>query len=313
MKRWGRGLIALLALLLTGCGSLVTDDVRSIDIYATFWPLYALTDALTADVPDATLHGLVQPQDGCLRSYQLSDWDARLLASADAVICGGRGLESFERLLFQGGENGPAVFAALYDLELYEGKAHSDREDSHLDGPNPHLYMSVNGAEDIIEGIAAALAFLDPRYAETYAANLERAVTALEQLSEDMRVAAGDVAGQPVALMNEALIYLARDCGLEVAEWIDRESGAGYYGAELQNCLDALEKSGARVVLIERQAPAALVRALEDAGYAVARIDIFSTHREGEGFDVYCQALLDNARSVKEAFEGLSDAQEDSN
>ena len=303
MKRWGRGLIALLALLLTGCGPLVTDDARSIDIYATFWPLYALTDALMADVPDATLHGLVQPQDGCLRSYQLSDWDARLLASADAVICGGRGLESFEHLLFQGDENGPAVFAALYDLELYEGKAHSDREDSHLDGPNPHLYMSVNGAEDIIEGIAAGLASLDPRYAETYAANLERALTALEQLSEDMRVAAGNVAGQPVALMNEALIYTANDLGLNVAAWIERESGEGLYGNALNDCIKRLNASGAKVALLEMQAPAALVDALTAAGFSVAKLDVLSTHAERDGFDIYMEAQLNNARAIGRAFE----------
>lgn len=303
MKRWGRGLIALLALLLTGCGPLVTDDVRSIDIYATFWPLYALTDALMADVPDATLHDLVQPQDGCLRSYQLSDWDARLLASADAVICGGRGLESFERLLFQGGENGPAVFAALYDLELYEGNAHSDREDSHLDGPNPHIYMSVNGAEEMLEGIAAALASLDPRYVETYAANLERALTALEQLSEDMRVAAGNVAGKPVALMNEALIYTANDLGLNVAAWIERESGGGLYGDALNDCIKCLNASGAKVVLLERQAPAALVDALTAAGFSVAKLDVLSTHAERDGFDIYIEAQLNNARAIGRAFE----------
>ena len=86
--------IAIAAMLaLSACAPLVPEEASEISVYATFYPLYALTDALMDGVPNASLHCLVQPQDGCLRSYTLSDWDAALLASsADAVIAGGRGL-----------------------------------------------------------------------------------------------------------------------------------------------------------------------------------------------------------------------------
>ena len=295
------GAVLMLVLALAGCRPLVTDEEKPLNIYATFYPVYALTDALMADIPDASLHCLVQPQDGCLRAYQLSDWDACMLASADAVICGGRGLERFESLLFRLGESGPAVFAALYNLDLYEGKAAADREESHLDGPNPHLYMSVNGAKTMLEGICGALANLDPRYSETYFANLERAKARLDQLSAEMP----DIVGQSVALMNEALIYTANDLGLEIAAWIERESGEGLYGDVLNDCMERLDASGARVVLIERQAPAPLVEALEGAGYAVALVDVLSTHTEADGFEGYIEAQMNNARAIGRAFEEI--------
>ncbi|OQA71062.1 MAG: hypothetical protein BWY35_02354 [Firmicutes bacterium ADurb.Bin248] len=59
----------------------------------------------------------------------------------------------------------------------------------------------------------------------------------------------------------------------------------------------------ARVVLIEKQAPKALVDALTDAGYIVTKIDILSTGREDMGADGYFTAQLENARAIGRAFE----------
>ena len=120
MRRRLLAALTVLTFVLSGCRPLVTDATKALSVYATFYPIYALTDAVMAGIPDAALHCLVQPQDGCLRNYQLSDWDISLLASgADAVILGGRGLESFESTLTGWGETGPAVSAVLYNQELY--------------------------------------------------------------------------------------------------------------------------------------------------------------------------------------------------
>ena len=309
----GRGrLIAMLALLLalSGCRPLVTDGEKDISIYATTYPIYALADALMEGVPNARLHCLIQPQDGCMRSYQLSDWDIYLLAnSADAVIAGGRGLESFESTLFSWGDKGPAVSAVLYNLELYEGQSAGEttsEDASHLEGPNPHLYMSVDGVEAMLEAVSGTLMALDPRYGELYADNEVRAEAALEGLRARMEGVKATCGGSRVILMNEALIYLALDCGLEVADWVDRESGVALYGSDLEDMLARLGKSNAKVVLIERQAPASLVEALRENGYSVALIDILSTHREGEGFDTYIHAQEDNADAVLRAFEEVA-------
>ena len=166
--------------------------------------------------------------------------------------------------------------------------------------------MSIDGARDLLVSLSAALETLDPRYAETYAANAAAASEALDALKMQTTELLEGCSGRKVALMNEALIYVARDYGLDVAAWIDRESGVDLYDAELEECLDVLAASGAEAVLIERQAPIALVDALKAAGFPVARIDILSTHREGEGFDAYVQAQRENAEAIRRAL-GHSD------
>ena len=63
-----------------------------------------------------------------------------------------------------------------------------------------------------------------------------------------------------------------------------------------------LEQSGAKVVLIERQAPKPFVDELEAAGFAVAQLDVLSTLGETDGAQGYFDALRENARAVAEAF-----------
>ncbi|MDO4866544.1 MAG: metal ABC transporter substrate-binding protein [Clostridia bacterium] len=298
-------MILALALCLAGCRPLVSDAPKVISVYATFYPIYTLTDAVIREVPDAELHCLVQPQDGCLRNYQLSDWDLYLLAAgADAVVMGGRGLESFESALFNWGDRGPAVSAVLYNLELYNQQdAANGEQESHLSGANPHLYMSLEGAAQIIDSLYATLLSLDPDYGELYAKNAEAARARLSALLEEQRTALAPLAGRRVILMNEALIYAAQDYGLTAADWIDRESGEGMGDREIEALLERLSDAEAKVVLIERQAPQALVEALEGAGFAVARLDVMSTHREGEGFDTYLEIQRANAQSILAAFD----------
>ena len=168
--------------------------------------------------------------------------------------------------------------------------------------------MSIDGAKQIVESVSAMLLTMDPGYESQYIDNETRALKALDALKAEMRDIAGDTEGQRVILMNEALVYAARDYGLSVAGQFDRESGAALYDAELSECLETLAGFDARVVLIEKQVPLSLVQALEQAGYAVARIDILSTHRGDEGFDGYIGAQKNNARAIRRALDGEAGA-----
>ena len=123
MRHWGKRIAtlicALVVLLLTGCHPLMEgeDALPTKYVSATFYPLYSLAVNIVKDVPALSLSCLTQPQDGCIRSYELSDWDYRTLMEQDAVIFGGRGLESFESTLTQLGKAcGIHVGAAVVTL-----------------------------------------------------------------------------------------------------------------------------------------------------------------------------------------------------
>ena len=298
--------IALLTCLLTGCTKQKAqlaerDDL--LDVYASFYPIYAIADMICGDVSNVRLNCLVQPQDGCLRSYALSDWDRALLAnSADALLIGGRGLESFESMLYTLGENGPAVSGLLYNMELREFETAFDDEESHWTGENPHIYMHTDGAICIAEHVAGSMSMLDPGNSEKYAANLETAKEKLMTLQAEIHGGKASIEGENVIVMNEALLYAAEEFGLKVEKCIERESGEALYDHSLDACIMELKGCEARVILIEKQAPEAFCRALEDAGYDLIYLDVLSTHRADDGYEGYLEALRQNANAINAAF-----------
>ena len=311
-KLRGAALLLALMICLSACGRLVPEDDAEdgLVIYASFYPVYALTELIVKDVPGVELHCLVQPQDGCLRNYALSDWDLYLLGSAaDMVVIGGRGLEAFESSLYALGEQGPAVLTAFAELTLYNEAAGEGSEDSsHWETANPHAYMSPALAKDALEAIAEALSLYDPARASLYAENLQAGRKRLDDLETAMREAAADFRGRKVLVFNEALVYTAQALELEIDGWFSRESGQALSESEFARFQEAVAGSEARVVLVEKQAPASLIDQLESAGYCVARVDILSEIREASSADGYFAAQNASAEAVAEAFGKINEA-----
>ena len=63
--------ILLAGLLLTGCSIQVQPVENPRQIYAGFYPVYALTAPLLENAEGLQLKCLTQPQDVCLRDYAL--------------------------------------------------------------------------------------------------------------------------------------------------------------------------------------------------------------------------------------------------
>lgn len=307
--------LALLMLMVAVCGCTKNEQPPAAepvqrDYYACSYPIFAMAEGLLKGVDDVQLHCLIQPQDGCLRDYAISDWDLALLSSADAVFAGGRGLESFESMLYTLGEKGPVVTAVLYDMELSSQKAinSSREEDSHWTGDNPHIYLSIDAAAEIAERIAAALTVLDPDNQEIYKTNLQTTTNRLKSLQGELQQLLNTVQKEPVIIMNEALVYAAGEYGLTIECCYVRESGEKLEDYDFESCLQMLSAYQSRVILIEKQAPFSLIQALQDAGYKVIPMDTLSTRRADEGFDGYIDAHRENVQAIVETFKAQENA-----
>lgn len=300
------GIILLAAVIaISGCAPLVDEAEipESFLVYASFYPVYALSEMIIRDVPGMTLRLLIQPQDGCLRSYSLSDWDAYLLsASADAVILCGGGLEAFSGALQEMGEMGPAVVQACDALVLKNGgESESLESEDHFSGPNPWVFLSVDGAEQMIEAICANMIALDAPYEEKYLENLNCAEEKLESLKEEIQtILEGCNRTAKVALAHEGLVYFTDEWSLNVACVLKRESGTTLSAEATEAMLRQMKDSGADYLIIEKQAPAELVQAFEDAGIVVILFDTLSTGTEKQGADGYFSAMAENARSIRD-------------
>ncbi len=297
-------IVLLPALILSGCAPVVKDDdiPENYGIYASFLPVYMLSDMIIDEnVPGMHLHLLIQPQDGCMRNYVLSDWDQYVLMNADAAILIGNGFESFEGALMNMGENGPGVISASSSLVL-DSSGEGDTDESHLSGANPWLFLSADGGLNLIEAIAANMIALDPDYENLYIQNLNSACERFENLKNEIETISKNIDTQRrVALAHEGLIYVANDLGLNVTTRIDRESGEYPDDAFLSDMLQKLSETKTEVVLIEKQASNALTEALEAAGYEVVHIDTLSSGTPQNASEAYFERMIENARAVERA------------
>ena len=294
--------VALIALPLSGCQKLVADDDNPAQtIYASFPPIYALASPILKDAPGITLKCLVQPQDGCLRNYTLSDWDEALLGSADAAIIAGRDFESFESQLL----SGPlAVIGAMDGLTLLNNGtvAATGDEADHFNDENPWAYLSVEQARSMCSVITAGMIELDPDYSALYEENFSAFDEKLEALETHIEGEITEAPEASIAVMHEGLFYLADDLGLHVAAVIEREPGSELSDNELAAALQTLKESETKVILIEAQAPQTLRKALENAGYSLALIDTLSTHTPYDTND-YIDTMDQNAQAIITALE----------
>ena len=86
---------------------------------------------------------------------------------------------------------------------------------------------------------------------------------------------------------------------MEIVCKYPRKPGANLYGDELQDCLDALKKSDAELVLIEKQAPKSLTDALTKAGFNVVRLNVMTTIPASAGIQGYFDAQRENTAALK--------------
>lgn len=305
--RWTRRLAAALltggVLLLSGCRSLMTgEDALEVKyITATFYPLYSLAVNLVKDVPALSLSCLTQPQDGCLRGYELSDWDYQVLINQDAVILGGRGLESFESVMQQ---TDAILISTLEGRELRtETAGDPDDDNTHFSGENPWYFMSIRGAMEISVSIASSMSAVDELFADVYAENLDEYLYRLEQLIIKMTEAVNSAPQKPVAVLHEGLTYFVEQFDLETVLIYPREPGVDLIDNDFLALTEALAESGARTVVIEKQTPKRLVDALEAEGYSVAKIDTLTAHMANGDTEAYERIMLENAYALRKALQ----------
>lgn len=292
--------LLLAACLLGGCVHIDLPDPEPQTVYASFWPVYALSEGICRGVPNLSLHCLTQPQDGCLCSYSLSSWDAAMLSGADLLILGGRGLESFAGA-FSGGAL--PVLTAMENMPLRSFSDEPADEEDHFSGENPWYFLSVEGARSICSVIAGGMAQLDPDFSALYAQNLEAMLARFDELQAQLAALRAQIEPEGVILMQEGLGYFAEEMGLAEHVFIRREAGADMSRSEFDEALQQMRQSGYRLVLIERQAPQGLVEEIEAAGYTVCLIDILTDHSAAEGAEAYFAAMLQNAQALARALQ----------
>lgn len=283
---------ALLALCLM-CSSAAGAEETPLRVTASFYPLYIAAINVARDVPGVEVHCMAPPSAGCLHDYQMTTADRRMLADSDVVILNGLGLESFMDALLP--SLSAATIIASRDIPVINDK----------DGPNPHVWVSVEGMMDIVMNIALGLSAQDPDHQEAYLANANAYIETLEALYREMQTALSPYADVPIITFHEAFDYFARSFDLRVVATVQHAHEGAPSAREMADLADLIKAENVRALFAEPQYEDTSVEILSrETGVPVYLLDpAVSGEIDPQDYEAYVRIMRANTATLVEALQ----------
>lgn len=287
MKRLGGVLLALAAI---GCATAGDGPARGKRvILTTFQPLYSLAWAVVGKDPDFEVFNLAPRKDGphefdvddpaiaerirpivggatavvTLRSLPVSPHFDRLFAFCRKTNI--RIVEMDPSVTWEAGSPRlPLIADPVDSARAKEGAATSK-------GPNPHVWLSLSHAAQMLERIGDDVVALDPSHERHFRANVWKAKARLREMKAEFEKKLSKA--DRVATLTEAFPYLTSDLGIDVADYILAPKGPDEVEARVK-------AANVKVVLAEEEPDAKVRGAVERAG---AKVVVLRTLEEGWG------------------------------
>jgi zinc transport system substrate-binding protein len=169
---------------------------------------------------------------------------------------------------------------------------------------NPHIWVSISGAIQQVENIAAALAKADPAHAEEYRKNAAAYVAKLEALRTTMHAALDGLKHRDIITFHEAFPYFASEFDLNIAGVIEREPGSEPNARELAETIELVKKQKVHALFAEPQYPAKSASIIErETGVPVSVLDpvVTGPRDPASARDAYLAAMRKNLDVLKKA------------
>ena len=239
-------LAALLAAMLLPLGALAETIVTS------FYPIYIFALNLTEGIEGVEVRNLTAPDTGCLHDYQLQTGDMKKLATADAFLINGAGMESYLTGVMEAFPHLPVVDASV-GIELLCAEEHEHEHEHDHGENNAHVWLDAKNAQTMVRNLAEGLMVVCPDKAEEINTNRDAYLTRLAALDEEITAALADVPSRDIITFHEAFPYFAKAYGLNVAAVVNREPSDSLSPAKLAELVKLVRSLGVPPLFVEPQ------------------------------------------------------------
>lgn len=293
MKKYASVLLALALALLTACGKAPTPSPSDTTTVAcTTYPVYLLTQAVAAHVPDTEVELVINQQLSCLHNYTLTMSDMKTIASADLLVINGAGLESFLEDVLD-----------LYPyLDASEGlELRWNEEEGETD---PHCWLDPTLAGQMAQNIADGLSETDSVHAERYQANADAICVELADLQETLKLELAPLSCREIIPFHDGFSYFADAFGLDILASVEEEEGSEASARQINELSELIRAYNIPCVFIEKNGSDSAARALsQECGIQVAALDMgMSGDETGGGLAAYEALLRRNIDTIREAY-----------
>ena len=252
---WNRSKLSLaLACALLAAPAAAQDRLKAVTTFTVIADMAREVAGDAAEVVSITRPGAE------IHNYSPTPRDILSAQDADLVLYNGLNLEQWFERFFRNLRDVPAavVSEGIEPIDIAGGE--------YAGRPNPHAWMSLQGAETYVDNIAGALSGADPANAETYRANADAYKARIEATIGPIRDAMAEIPeGDRWLVTSEgAFSYLARDFGLhELYIWPINADQQGT-PQQVRAVIDAVREHRVRAVFSESTVP-------DDAARQIAR------------------------------------------
>ncbi len=289
-------LTLFLCLLLTACAQVPASEGP--EIAATTYPVAQFAEAVCAGT-DITVSRIVNDSVSCLHDYSLSVSQMKILERADLVILSGVGLEDFmdDALALC-----PDVVDASVGIPLLEtdGEAHDEHQhDGHDHGEHdPHIWLSPENAQIMVQNIADALTARYPDYAGQFAENASAYQAQLQELQAYGEAALSDLSSRSLVTFHDGFSYFAQAFDLTILKAIEEESGSEASARELTEIVTLMREHALAAIFTETNGATAAAQIVSrETGCSVYALDM------AMGDTPYFEAMYHNIDVIAEAYE----------
>lgn len=313
------GLVAVTAAVLPflGCGPRVDPKPwdGTVRVAVTFPALYSFAANVVGDT--GTVKSVKSTQGA--HGSEVSKAEREVVESADVLFYNGLGLDyEFARKLNESSGNpNLKVYELAQDLPHkmlleHDGSActEDEGEEEHHHVHDPHIWLGIDQAVRMVEGVRKVLSERYPQYADTFAKNADAYTAKLKAMKADGETV---LAGTPVedrkmVTAHGSMGYFAKTFGLTIVDSIQKTAGKEPTKKQMDELVEKCQKEKVRVIATEPQfsklgGVKALAEALADDHPVVIELDTLETATAADlKADWYEIKMRANIAALKTAF-----------
>ena len=257
-------------MLMLACAPGALASTEAINIAVTIKPLHSLVAAIMKGAGEPRL---IMSTSASPHHYTLRPSERQALAEADLVFWVGPELESFMPRILQSLESAGKSVALLESPGLVRLPARTvHHHDGTHSGIDPHIWLSADNADAMVDVIAGELTRLDPANSATYETNRERLHTRISETDERIRARLSNKSSAFLRY-HDAYQYFEAAYGLNIAGFVSSGDETGPGAKHVRELRYTIRDQQLRCLFYEAPNRPALVDTLT-AGFEVTVLEL---------------------------------------
>lgn len=213
------------------------EENNNFKIVTTFYPIYIMTENITAGAQNVELTNMTDTNVGCLHDYTLVTADMKKIENADIIVQNGMGLENFMSQIL-------GTYSNIKTIDSSKNVQSKIEE-------NSHIWMNIQNYIAQVEEIAKGLSEVNPENSLIYEQNKNEYIEKLKNMQERYNLELSGLNEKKAICLDEALEYIAKQVGLDIISIKTDHEESTISAETMKNLIETMKNENINIILVE--------------------------------------------------------------